>query len=73
MLIPEYRNEDHAAVAVTSGILKILNKDELEGVVAHELSHIAHKDNQNVGGTPSSRWRIAAWFMLLSPNLCGFG
>jgi heat shock protein HtpX len=38
------RNEDHAAVAVTSGILKILNKDELEGVIAHELSHIKHQD-----------------------------
>jgi heat shock protein HtpX len=38
------RNEDHAAVAVTSGILKILNKDELEGVIAHELSHIKHRD-----------------------------
>jgi heat shock protein HtpX len=38
------RNEDHAAVAVTSGILKILNKNELEGVIAHELSHIKHKD-----------------------------
>ncbi len=38
------RNEDHAAVAVTSGILTILNKDELEGVIAHELSHIKHKD-----------------------------
>ena len=38
------RNEDHAAVAVTSGILKILSKDELEGVIAHELSHIKHKD-----------------------------
>ncbi len=38
------RNEDHAAVAVTTGILKILNKDELEGVVAHELSHIKNKD-----------------------------
>ena len=38
------RNEDHAAVAVTSGILKILNRDELEGVIAHELSHIKHKD-----------------------------
>ena len=31
------RNDDHAAVAVTSGILNILNKDELEGVIAHEL------------------------------------
>lgn len=38
------RNEDHAAVAVTTGILKILEKDELEGVIAHELSHIKHKD-----------------------------
>jgi heat shock protein HtpX len=38
------RNEDHAAVAVTSGILKMLTKDELEGVIAHELSHIKHKD-----------------------------
>ncbi len=38
------RNEDHAAVAVTSGILKILNRDELEGVLAHELSHIKHRD-----------------------------
>lgn len=38
------RNEDHAAVAVTTGIMKILNQDELEGVIAHELSHIKHKD-----------------------------
>jgi len=38
------RDEHHAAVAVTSGIMKILNPDELEGVIAHELSHIKHKD-----------------------------
>lgn len=38
------RNENHAAVAVTSGILSILNKEELEGVISHELSHIRHKD-----------------------------
>ena len=38
------RNENHAAVAVTSGILKMLTRDELEGVLAHELSHIKHKD-----------------------------
>ena len=38
------RNENHSAVAVTSGLLKILNKNELEGVVAHELSHIGNKD-----------------------------
>jgi heat shock protein HtpX len=38
------RNESHAAVAFTSGILDILNKDELEGVIGHELSHIKHND-----------------------------
>lgn len=38
------RNQEHAAVAVTSGLLQILNKNELEGVIAHELSHIGNKD-----------------------------
>jgi heat shock protein HtpX len=38
------RNKEHAVVAVTTGLLKILNKNELEGVVAHELSHIGNKD-----------------------------
>ncbi len=38
------RNESHAAVAVTEGILKILNRDELEGVLAHELAHIKNRD-----------------------------
>lgn len=38
------RNEDHAAVAVTSGLMKLMNREELAGVIAHELSHIKHKD-----------------------------
>ena len=38
------RNPEHAAVAVTSGILKILSKEELMGVIGHELSHIQHRD-----------------------------
>lgn len=38
------RNENHAAVAVTAGLLKMMNKDEVEGVLAHELSHIKNKD-----------------------------
>jgi len=38
------RNKNHAVVAVTTGLLKILDKNELEGVVAHELSHIGNKD-----------------------------
>ncbi len=38
------RDKDHAVVAVTEGLLKILNKTELEGVIAHELSHIDNRD-----------------------------
>src|SRR3989344_2651988 len=38
------RNQEHAAVAVTSGLRQMLNKNELEGVVAHELSHIGNRD-----------------------------
>jgi len=38
------RNEEHAVVAVTEGILRILSRDELEGVLAHELTHIKNRD-----------------------------
>jgi heat shock protein HtpX len=38
------RDENHAVVAVTEGILRILDRDELEGVLAHELTHIKNKD-----------------------------
>ena len=38
------RNPQHAAVAVTSGIMKILNEEELEGVLAHEMAHIKNRD-----------------------------
>jgi heat shock protein HtpX len=38
------RDKNHAVVAVTTGLLGILNKTELEGVIAHELSHIGNKD-----------------------------
>ena len=38
------RNPEHAAVAVTSGILRILSREELMGVIGHELSHIQHRD-----------------------------
>lgn len=38
------RNKEHAVVAATTGLLQLLDKSELEGVVAHELSHIGNRD-----------------------------
>src|SRR5581483_8028084 len=38
------RSPEHAAVAATAGILQILTDDELEGVIAHELAHVEHRD-----------------------------
>jgi len=40
------RDKKHASIAVTSGLLSMMNKDELEGVLAHEMSHISDNDIQ---------------------------
>src|ERR1700689_121174 len=40
------RNADHAVLCVTTGLMRRLNPEELEGVISHEMSHVAHKDVQ---------------------------
>jgi len=61
------RNPQHASVAVTKGILDILDENELEGVLAHELSHIKHRDiliatiAATMAGAISMLARMAQW------------
>ena len=63
------RSPDHAAVAATEGILRILTNDELEGVIAHELTHVKHRDIliSSVAAT------LAAAIMFLSRFVMFFG
>jgi heat shock protein HtpX len=63
------RNPEHAAVAATEGILQILNDDELEGVLAHELAHVKHRDIL----TSSIAATIAAAIMMVSRFAMFFG
>lgn len=61
------RDPKHAAVAVTEGIVNILSEEELEGVIAHELSHIIHRDTltqavaATIGGAISQLAYMAQW------------
>ncbi len=61
------RNPEHAAVAATTGILRILTRDELEGVMAHELSHVQNRDilistiTATMVGTITMIARMAGW------------
>ncbi|HHY02603.1 MAG TPA: M48 family metalloprotease [Paracoccus sp.] len=53
------RDPQHAAVAVTQGLLRILNRDELAGVIAHELAHIRHRDTLTMTVTATMAGAIA--------------
>ncbi len=63
------RNPEHAAVAATEGILRLLSREELEGVMAHELSHVRHRDI--LVSTIASV--MAAAIMMLSRSALFFG
>ncbi|WP_323009731.1 zinc metalloprotease HtpX [Paracoccus sp. (in: a-proteobacteria)] len=53
------RNPENAAVAVTQGIIRTLNRDELAGVIAHELAHIKHRDTLTMTVTATMAGAIA--------------
>ena len=63
------RNPEHAAVAATEGIMRILDEQELEGVIAHELAHVKHRDIliSSIAAT------IAAAIMMVSRFAMFFG
>jgi heat shock protein HtpX len=64
------RNPEHAVVAVTQGIMRILSREELSGVIAHELAHIKHRDMltgtivATIAGAISMIAQMAQWAMI---------
>jgi heat shock protein HtpX len=62
------RNPSHASVAFTTGILRLMNDNEIEGVVAHELGHVLHRDilissvTAMVAAAITMLARMAFWF-----------
>ncbi len=64
------RNPEHAVVAVTQGIMRLLSREELSGVIAHELAHIRHRDMltgtivATIAGAISMLAQMAQWAML---------
>ena len=68
------RDPQHAAVAVTTGITRILNRNELEGVVAHELAHIKNRDTlistiaATIAGVITFLATMAQWSLIFGGN-----
>ncbi|HUK99553.1 MAG TPA: zinc metalloprotease HtpX [Nitrospirota bacterium] len=64
------RNPEHAVVAVTQGIMRILTREELAGVIGHELAHIKHRDMltgtivATIAGAISMLAQMAQWAMI---------
>ncbi|HEX8455308.1 MAG TPA: zinc metalloprotease HtpX [Longimicrobium sp.] len=68
------RNPENAVVCVTEGILQLVSRDELEGVIAHELAHIKNRDmllqtfTATLAGAISSLGQMAMWGALFGGN-----
>ncbi len=64
------RNPEHAVVAVTEGIMQILNREELAGVLGHELAHVKHRDilissiAATIAGAISMLANMARWGLM---------
>ncbi len=64
------RNPEHAVVAVTQGIMRLLSREELSGVIGHELAHIKHRDMltgtivATIAGAISMLAQMAQWAMI---------
>jgi heat shock protein HtpX len=64
------RNPQHAAVAVTTGLMRILSQEELQGVIGHELAHVKHRDilistiAATIAGAISFLAQMAQWTMI---------
>jgi heat shock protein HtpX len=73
------RDPEHAAVAVTTGLLEMLNREELAGVIAHELAHIKHRDTllmtitATIAGAISMLAQFGMFFGGNRDNNNGFG
>jgi heat shock protein HtpX len=69
------RNPHHAAVAVTRGILRICSRDELKGVLGHELSHVINRDilTSSIAATLAGAIMILASFARYGAIFGGFG
>ncbi len=69
------RSPSHAAVAATEGILQILSDNELEGVIAHELAHVKHRDilTSSIAATLAAAIMMVARWLEYAAIFGGFG